>query len=150
MIIRDLSEADFDQWRELFLAYGVFYETEFTTEVIDGVWRDLLDPEHPETCFVANDRGNLVGFAHIQRQYDTFRAGSSWFLDDLYVHVDYRGQSIGRQLIDHAKSYALRHGGGDMRWITADTNTTAMSLYDSLAKKTHWVMYEMPTGRDLS
>jgi hypothetical protein len=37
-----------------------------------------------------------------------------------------------------------------MRWITADTNTTAMSLYDSLAKKTHWVMYEMPTGRDLS
>lgn len=150
MIIRDLSEADRDQWEKLFVAYGVFYETDFTPEIIDGVWRDLLDPLHPETCFVANERGNLVGFAHIQRQYDTFRADTSWFLDDLFVDPDYRGQSIGRQLIEHAKSYALRNGGGDMRWITADTNETAMGLYDTLATKTRWVMYETPTGRSSS
>ena len=150
MIVRDLSEADYDSWRELFLAYGVFYETEFSDDHVTAVWRDLMDPDHPETCFVANERGVLVGFAHIQRQYDTFRPGTSWFLDDLYVHPDYRGQSIARQLIDHAKSHAFHNGGGDMKWITADTNQVAMGLYDQIATKTRWVMYEMSTGRDQS
>ncbi len=147
MIVRDLSPADYDQWRELFLAYGVFYKTDFTDDVIDGVWRDLLDPDHPETCFVANERGDLVGFAHIQRQYDTFRAGVSWFLDDLFVHPDFRGQSIARQLIDHAKNHAFHLGGGDLRWITADSNTQAMALYDKIATKANWVWYETPTGK---
>jgi GNAT superfamily N-acetyltransferase len=147
MIVRDLTEADFDQWRELFLAYGVFYETSFTDDQVAGVWHDLLDPDHPETCFVANERGSLVGFAHVQRQYDTFRPGTSWFLDDLFVHPDYRGQSIARALIDHAKTHAFHHGGGDMKWITGDDNHTAMGLYDTIATKTRWVMYEMPTGR---
>lgn len=148
MIVRDLSDADFDGWRELFLAYGVFYETEFSDDHVTAVWRDLLDPEHPETCFVANERGTLVGFAHVQRQYDTFRPGTSWFLDDLFVHPDFRGRSIARQLIDHAKTHAFHNGGGDMKWITAATNKVAMGLYDQIATKTRWVMYEMPTGRD--
>jgi ribosomal protein S18 acetylase RimI-like enzyme len=150
MIVRDATRADFDQWRDLFLAYGVFYETEFSPEHVEAVWADVLDPDHPETCFVANERGSLVGFIHIQRQYDTFRPGVAWFFDDLYVHPDYRGQSIARALIDHAKNHAFHHGGGDIRWITADTNTVAMGLYDQIATKTRWVMYEMPSGKDQS
>jgi hypothetical protein len=35
-----------------------------------------------------------------------------------------------------------------MKWITADDNDTAMGLYDTIAQKTRWVMYEMPTGRE--
>lgn len=147
-MVRDLTEADYEQWRELFLAYGVFYETEFSEDVVAGVWRDLLDPDHPETCFVANERGVLVGFAHIQRQYDTFRAGTGWFLDDLFVHADYRGRSFARQIINHATSHAARNGGGDMKWITGDTNTQARGLYDKMATQTSWVMYELPTRKD--
>lgn len=147
MIVRDATEADFDQWLDLFVAYGVFYETEFSSDHAEKVWRALLDPEHPETCFVANERGTLVGFVHIQLQYDTFRPGTSWFIDDLYVLPDYRGRSIGRELIDHAKTFAFHNGGGDIKWITADTNEAAMGLYDQLATKTRWVMYEMPSGK---
>ena len=102
--------------------------------------------DHPERGFVAERDGDLVGFAHLQRQVDTFTAGVAWFLDDLYVAQHARRAGVARALLEALRSYATDHGGGDLRWITASDNHTAMALYDSLAKKTSWVFYEMPGG----
>lgn len=147
MIIREVSAADQPEWRELFRAYGVFYDTEFSDAVVAGVWDWLRAEDHPLRCFVANDRGRLVGFAHLQRQWDTFEAGPGWFLDDLYVLPEARGQGVATALIKHLRQYASAHGGGTIRWITASTNTTAARVYDALAVRTSWVMYEMPDPR---
>ena len=55
--IRPIAPADRAAWQELFRAYGVFYETDFTDEVVDGVWAWLLDPEHEVSALVADDGG---------------------------------------------------------------------------------------------
>ena len=144
--VRPVTAPDEPAWRELFSAYGRFYETEFPVQVLDGVWAWLMDPNHPERCFVAVDNGEILGFAHLQQQVDTFRAGTGWFLDDLYVRPEARGRGVGRALIEALSAFAKEHGGGDVRWITAEDNHTAQSLYDSLAKKTTWVLYEKDTG----
>ena len=150
MIIREVRAADFEEWRELFLAYGEFYETTFSDQILEGVWAWLLSDQHPLHGFVANDRGRIVGFAHLQRQWDTFEAGAAWFLDDLYVLPEARGAGIATALIEHARHHATTEGGGTMRWITAATNQTAMKVYDRLAKRTSWVMYEMDERESLS
>lgn len=143
--IRPLSAPDEQAWRELFSAYGVFYETSFDEHTLSGVFSWLMDEGHPEKCFVAESDGVVVGFAHLQRQVDTFTAGPGWFLDDLFVNPAHRGQGIARALINHLKDYALAHGGGTLRWITAADNHTAQCLYDQIATKTTWVMYETET-----
>ena len=33
-------------------------------------------------------------------------------------------------------------GGGTMRWITAADNTSAQKLYDRIATRANWVVYE--------
>ena len=43
-MIRDLEAQDADAWRRLFTAYGVFYETDFSAEILDRVWRLLIEP----------------------------------------------------------------------------------------------------------
>lgn len=143
--IRGAAAGDLEQWRELFLAYGVFYDTEFAPDIVDGVWRWILDPGHPLTCWVAQQDGALLGFAHVREQPDTFRAGPSWFLDDLFTAGAARGRGVARALIAHATEHAASHGGGDLRWITAADNATARGLYDTLASATSWVMYELDT-----
>jgi len=143
--IRPLAPSDESAWRELFLAYGEFYETQFSPDTLDGVWSWLMSDDHPERGFVAEVGGVVVGFAHLQRQVDTFRAGTGWFLDDLYVHPDFRGQGVAGALVDALSHYAREHGGGDLRWITAADNHTAQKLYDRIATKTSWVMYEKNT-----
>ena len=146
--IRPVASSDEAAWRELFLAYGEFYETHFNTDTLDGVWGWLMSDDHPERCFVAEVEGSVVGFAHLQRQVDTFRAGTGWFLDDLFVHPHHRGHGIARALIDALTAFAAAHGGGELRWITASDNHTAQALYDRIAKKTSWVMYEKDTEAD--
>jgi ribosomal protein S18 acetylase RimI-like enzyme len=140
--IRPIAAADRSAWQELFRAYGVFYETDFPDEVFDGVWRWLLDPEHEVSALVADDGGELVGFAHIRRLTDTFTAGPAWFLDDLYVLPDRRGRGIASALIERAALDGAAAGGGTLRWITAADNTTAQKLYDRLATRSSWVVYE--------
>lgn len=145
MVVREATTEDYPAWRELFLAYGVFYETAFTDDIVDGVWAWILDPSHPLTCWVALEADVVVGFAHVRQQPDTFRAGPSWFLDDLFTTPAARGRGAGRALISHATQFAAEHGGGELRWITAADNEVAQGLYDTLATKTSWVMYELDT-----
>jgi ribosomal protein S18 acetylase RimI-like enzyme len=144
--IRPIAPGDHDAWRELFRDYGVFYETEFDDPVFDGVWAWLLDPTHPVSALVADDGGELIGFAHIRQVADTFTAGPAWFLDDLYVSPARRGEGVARALIERGFADATAAGGGTFRWITADDNTTAQVLYDKLATRAGWLVYEKELG----
>ena len=144
--IRPIAPGDREAWQQLFRDYGVFYETEFGDDVYDGVWAWLLDPTHEVTGLVADDDGELVGFAHVRKLSDTFTAGPGWNLDDLYVVPERRGEGIARDLIETVARDAAAGGGGTLRWITAADNTTAQKLYDRIATRTSWVVYEQELG----
>lgn len=146
MNIRPVTAADHEAWRELFRAYGVFYETTFSDQVLDGVWGWLMDPTHEVHAIVAERDGDLVGFAHIRRLWDTFTAGPGWFLDDLYVAPEQRGTGVARALIERGYADAEAAGGGTFRWITAAGNETAQLLYDRIATRADWVVYEKELG----
>ena len=144
--IRPIGAEDRDTWSRLFVDYGVFYETNFTTEVIDGVWEWLMTSGHPVNALVAVSDGIVIGFALFRDQPDTFRAGPGWYLDDLYVEPAARGLGAGTALIAAIKEHALAHGGGGtIRWITGADNFTAQSVYDRVASKKTWITYELET-----
>lgn len=144
--VRPIGASDAARWRELFTAYGVFYETDFDDAVLDGVWAWLMDAEHPLFCLVAEHDGQVVGFAHVREQPDTFTAGPGWFLDDLYTAPEGRGAGAGTALLDAIAEHARSHGGGTIRWITAADNERAQRVYDRLATRTTWVTYELETS----
>jgi ribosomal protein S18 acetylase RimI-like enzyme len=144
--IRAIELRDHDEWSALFTAYGVFYETDFSPAVLDGVWAWLMDADHEISALVAEaDDASLVGFAHLRRLHDTFTAGPGWSLDDLYVAPESRGQGVARALIAACDAAAHAAGGGTLRWITASDNETAQRLYDTVATRTSWVTYEKET-----
>jgi ribosomal protein S18 acetylase RimI-like enzyme len=60
----------------------------------------------------------------------------------LYTHPSTRGKGVGTALIAAVKEHAGQHGGGALRWVTEANNITAQRLYDTLATRTSWVMYE--------
>lgn len=140
--VRPLADGDAARWRELFLAYGVFYETAFTDEVLGRVWELLRAEGSGVDGLVAEQHGRVVGIAHFRSHPDTFTGGRDWYLDDLFVDPAARGTGAGRALIEHIAELSAGTGGS-LRWITADTNETAQALYDKIATRTHWVTYEM-------
>jgi GNAT superfamily N-acetyltransferase len=144
-VVRPAQALDKEQWEKMFVDYGVFYETHFSPDVVAGVWEWVLNSNHPVSAFVADQEGELLGFAHLREQSDTFVAGPSWFLDDLFTTPKARGKGVATALIAAVSAHAKDHGGGDVRWITAEDNHTAQRLYDTLATRTTWVMYEKNT-----
>lgn len=138
-MIRPIAEADHDAWAVLFRDYGTFYETDFSPEVIESTFARLLDPAVGIDALVAEVDGEVVGFAHYRSHPDTFSTGRDWFLDDLFVAESARGAGIASELIEHLTSIV----DGTLRWITAESNTRAQSVYDKLATRTTWVTYEV-------
>lgn len=139
--VRDIAPADQDAWRPLFHAYGVFYETDLPGEVLDHVWAALQ--RGAIRGYVAERDGRIVGFAHVRTHTATFAVGEDWYLEDLFVDPQVRAGGVGTAILEHLVTVARAEGGGTLRWVTAESNTTAQRVYDKLATRTSWVTYEV-------
>ena len=56
---------------------------------------------------------------------------------------NYRSSGVAAALIRAVQAAAKAEGWGAMRWITRENNYRARGLYDKLAEKTDWALYEM-------
>src|SRR5690606_6439666 len=137
-VIRAIEARDHDAWAELFVAYGVFYETQFSDEVVESTWSRIIAGDGVN-ALVAEVDGVVVGFAHYRSHPDTFSTGRDWYLAALFVSEAARGRGAATALIEHRTALAA----GTLRWITAVSNTTAQRVYDKLATRTTWVTYEV-------
>ena len=90
--------------------------------------------------------GRIVGLAHYRGEPSPSRGMDVGFLNDLFVDPDARGGRIGEALLEELRRICGARGWPVMRWITADDNYRARTLYDRVAKKTAWNLYEMAAG----
>ena len=140
--IRGIHESDKDAWAPLFRAYGIFYRTEFTSEIVDAVFDKLVSDSAEIDGLVAVDDGKVVGFALYRPLYDTFTASTSWFLDDLFIDPSTRGKGAATALIEAVSEIARANGGGSVRWFTEESNETAQRIYNKVATRKPWFTYE--------
>lgn len=138
--VRETHQA---QWRVLYNGYAAFYKREMTDTIAATVWGWLQDAEHELEGALALRDGVPVGLAHYRRMPSPLRGVDIGFLDDLFVDPGTRGSGAAEQLIHHVAEVARQRGWGAVRWITADDNYRARALYDRLAKKTAWNLYEL-------
>ena len=131
------------RWRELYRSYATFYGRELTDAHAGTVWDLLMDPGHELEGRLALVDGRPVGLAHFRRMPSPLRGADIGFLDDLFVEPETRAKGIGRALIEAVADIARERGWSLVRWVTADDNYRARTLYDRLAVETTWNLYEL-------
>lgn len=145
-LIRPATQADRTLWQPLFDAYAAFYNTALTDQTRDSVWNWIHDPENPFWCDLAlAEDGTPLGFVQYQLMHRSLGGSMVCYLSDLFTTPEARGQGIGRALIDHVRSFARDRGLPNVRWLTAEDNTTARALYDTYAPRTPFILYSLPT-----
>lgn len=143
--VRAVAPGDEAAWRGLYRGYRRFYEMPDDEAAIDTVWSWLGDADHEVDGFVAVDAaGRIGGLAHVRPFARPLNADTGLYLDDLFVDPDLRGRGVGRTLLGFVGALAARRGFGVVSWMTAEDNTTARALYDSVATTGPWVTYDMP------
>ena len=80
---------------------------------------------------LAEDGGQVAGFALFFHNYSTFLARPGLYLEDLFVLPEYRGKGHGKALLSHLAKLAMERGCGRFEWAVLDWNTPAIEFYKS-------------------
>ncbi len=132
-------------WDRLYAGYAEFYRVTQTGEMRDRVWFWLHDPAHGIEGLIAEDAdGHAVGLAHYRAFDRPLSATTGGYLDDLFVDPRMRGKRTADALIEALAEEGRRRGWSVIRWITAENNAPARSVYDRVAKLTPWRTYDIP------
>ena len=142
--IRPVEQKDRAAWNALYQGYAAFYKVTQTDAMRDTVWSWLFDEAHETEGLVAVDEsGALIGLTHFRPFARPLSATTGGFLDDLFVTPESRGSGAARLLIDAVAQTGKQRGWSVIRWITAEDNYRARSLYDKVAEKTTWATYDI-------
>ena len=141
--IHPLRETDRAAWMPLWRGYQAFYEVTIPDAVSEVTWTRLLDPSEPMGGALAWDGTTAVGLVHHIRHRSCWTIGDYCYLQDLYVDENARSLGVGRALIQHVAALARADGCSRVHWLTKETNTEAMHLYDTVADRSGFVQYRV-------
>jgi len=142
--VTPLSLEDREQWEKLYQGYAEFYQVPMDKNILETVWSWVFDESHKFYGIIAKDEeGAALGMMHFREMPSPLRGKYVGFLDDLYVHLEYRGRGVVEALFETLDKSAKSQDWPAIRWITAENNYRGRSVYDKIAKKTHWLTYQM-------
>jgi GNAT superfamily N-acetyltransferase len=144
-MIRQLEPSDWEAWRPLWDGYLRFYRQELSEDVTRESFRRLCAREDGFRALLAVEDepgGAALGFAHMLLHPSTWVTGKYCYLEDLFVSPAARGGSLARELIEAVYREADEAGASSVYWHTQEFNAPARSLYDKLAHRTSFIVYE--------
>jgi GNAT superfamily N-acetyltransferase len=101
---------------------------------------------HPALfAHVAEQDGQVVGFAIWFLNYSTWEGRHGIYLEDLYVRPEARGGGHGRALLAELARICVQRGYPRLQWSVLDWNAPARGFYESLgaAAMDEWIMQRL-------
>jgi GNAT superfamily N-acetyltransferase len=103
---------------------------------------------------VAEEDGEVAGFALWYLSYSTWTGQHGIYLEDLYVRPDRRGSGHGKALLAELARICVERGYRRLEWSVLDWNTPALGFYASLGAVAMdgWTVHRLtgPALRDLA
>lgn len=121
MTIRTMNIEDYEAVYHLWIhTEGMGLNT--TDDSREGIAKYLL--RNPNTCFVAEDNGKLIGV--IMSGHD----GRRGFIHHTTVRKEYRGQGIGRKLVDSAMTALEAEGIHKVALVAFEKNVSGNIFWE--------------------
>ncbi|AHF70269.1 MULTISPECIES: GNAT family N-acetyltransferase [Pseudomonas] len=139
--IRPVTADDHGAWLPLWQAYLRFYKTELADGVSDVTWQRILDPAETTHSALAWLDGKAVGMVNFIYHRSNWSIKNACYLQDLIVAPEQRGTGIGRRLIEHVYATAKANDCDKVHWLTHETNTTAIQLYERIAERGGYIQF---------
>jgi GNAT superfamily N-acetyltransferase len=142
VIVGPLAPSDRAAWESLFRAYNDFYQSQYSQAVYDRAWAEFQAGEQMHALGAWLD-GELVGITHFLVHVATTSLLDSCYLEDLFTAPAARGRGVGRALIGAVAAWAAERDCGRVYWHTHETNATARLLYDKVATRPGFILYNL-------
>jgi GNAT superfamily N-acetyltransferase len=131
--LREAARADVPAIVELIRELALYEKLEHLMQATPESLEPHLFGDRPVAeAVVAQAQGQVVAFALFFTNFSTFLARPGLYLEDLYVKPAWRGQGIGKALLQHLGALAVRRGYGRFEWSVLDWNESAIGFYRSM------------------
>ncbi|CAB4830776.1 unannotated protein [freshwater metagenome] len=129
VLVRDAQPGDVEAIWNLTRELAVFehLEDQFVATV-DDFHKELFGEDPAAKVIIAEIDGKLAGTALYFRTFSTFLGRSGIWLEDLFIHEEYRRHGVATKLMEELK----RRSPGRLEWMVLDWNEDAIALYDHL------------------
>jgi GNAT superfamily N-acetyltransferase len=99
---------------------------------------------------LAEEEGQVVGFALFFHNFSTFLAQPGIYLEDLFVQPEHRGKGHGKALLRALAQIAIERKCGRLEWAVLNWNELALGFYRSLGAVAmdDWTVHRL-TGQAL-
>jgi GNAT superfamily N-acetyltransferase len=145
-MIRTATPADTNTIARLIRALAEYEQLAYAVELQEDELREhLFGPKPFAEVLLAEEAGNVVGFALFFHHFSTFRGKPSLYLEDLFVQPEHRGKGHGKALLRAVAQLALERGCPRVDWCVLDWNEPALRFYRSLGAVglDQWTIYRL-------
>jgi GNAT superfamily N-acetyltransferase len=148
-MIRPAGAADIPAIHQMIVDLATYERSEREVRATEDDLRAALlaGPGGQPSLFahVAEEDGQVVGFALWFLSYSTWLGRHGIHLEDLYVRPERRSHGHGRALLAELARICVERGYGRLEWSVLDWNTPARRFYESLdaVAVDEWVIYRL-------
>jgi GNAT superfamily N-acetyltransferase len=145
-MIRPAQPADSPAIYRLILALAEYEQmSQHVVHAPERLHEHLFGPSPCVEALVAEEDGQVVGFALYYHNYSTFLAQPGIYLEDLFVLPEHRGRGHGKALLQEMARLAQQRGCGRLEWSVLNWNEPAIQFYRSLgaAPLEEWTVYRL-------
>lgn len=144
--VRALQPGDQRAWQRLWQGYNEFYgrtgASALDPRITRATWARFFDQYEPVHALVAEQSAAVVGFVHFIYHRSTIHLMPVCYLEDLYTLESVRGRGVASALIQAVYARAREAGVDSVYWQTHESNAVAMRLYDKLATRFGFIVYD--------
>jgi GNAT superfamily N-acetyltransferase len=134
MIIRRAKKKDLEQLSVLFDKYRIFYKQTGDVATAKQFLKKRMKRKE-SVIFVAEERGELIGFTQLFPIFSSTNMMRTWLLNDLYINERSRGMGAASALLNAAKEFGAETNSKWLLLQTAADNYTAQKVYE----KNGWI-----------
>ena len=128
--IRRITATEITDIITLFDWYRVFYKMQSDTDAAAKFLKDRITKEE-SIIFAAYEGNKAIGFVQLYYTFSSVSLQKSLVLNDLFVDANYRGASVGEQLLLKAQEFCKKNNFKGLALETAIDNP-AQKLYEKL------------------
>ena len=135
MSVRPAQEADVPVLLELVRELAAYEREPDAVRATQDDLRRALFVDRTCSAHVAEQDGQVVGFALWYPTFSTWTGRQGLWLEDLFVRPSARGSGLGRALLQALAAVCVERGYARFEWWVLDWNAPAQGFYRSLGAR---------------
>lgn len=143
--IRYATEQDVPFIKACIHELAVYERSAEKDESTEDMLRENIFVKGFAKVLIAEYNGEKVGYALWFNNFSTWLARPGIYLEDLYVHPQFRHKGVGKALLKRLAEITVGNGWGRLEWSCLKWNTPSLDFYESLGanRLDEWVTLRM-------